>query len=331
QRRRATSEVTFLAWGAVAGRTAELAAAVGGQARCFFPPGRRRPHVLARWVLSAIATAGELVRRRGGLVIVTNPPLVAPLVAWAVGRACGVRVALDSHPGGFGAQGDRVAARLQRPHRWLVRRVAFSIVATDSWCRTVESWGGRSVVVHEAPGDWCPTPVSRHQRLRVLYVGRFAEDEPWGAVVEAAAAAPWCDVLMTGEPERAGIEPGRLPDNVRLVGFLDHDRYRQAVADADAVLTLTTEPGSVMRAACEAVWAGRPLVLSDWPVARDLFPFAVHVRNEWPSIASGLRRVSQELDALAIAGGPARRLQLDRWRDQRRALLSEIAAARASG
>ena len=74
----------FVAWGAVAGRSEEIAAAVGGQARCFFAPGARfRPPVLVRWVLSAVATVAHLLRRRPKVIVVTNPLIFAALVAYA--------------------------------------------------------------------------------------------------------------------------------------------------------------------------------------------------------------------------------------------------------
>lgn len=312
--------MVFVAWGAVAGRSAELAEALGGTALCLYPPGGPRPPVLVRWALSAVATVVQVVRRRPDVVIVTNPPLLAGLVAWAAGRVVGARVALDSHPGGFGGQGDRVAARLQRLHRWLARRVELSVVAAPVWRDAVVGWGGRAVVVHEAPGDWRPAPARRHERLQVLYVGRLAADEPWAAVLEAAAACPACDVLVTGDAAGAGIDAGRVVPNVRLVGFLDAPAYRQAVLDADVVVTLTTEPGSIMRAACEAVWAGRPLVISDWPAGREAFPHAVPAANDAASLARAFRQVDAGYAALAAVAPEARRLQLDRWERQRRAL-----------
>jgi glycosyltransferase involved in cell wall biosynthesis len=314
-----------VAWGAVAGRSAELAEALGGRALCLYPPGDRRPPVLVRWSFSALRTAAHVLRRRPGVVVVTNPPLPAALVAWAAGRLVGARVALDTHPGGFGAQGDRVAARLQPLHRWLVRRVDLSIVAAPVWRDAVERWGGRAVVVHEAPGDWRPAPARRHGRLRVLYVGRFAADEPWQAVVEAAAACPEVDVRITGDPARAGVGADGLPSNVRLVGFLDAGAYREAVLDADVVVCLTTEPGSIMRAGCEAVWAGRPLVVSDWPAAREVFPHAVPTTNDGRSLARALRWVDHRYESLAAAAPEARRLQLARWDEQRRRLAEALA------
>jgi glycosyltransferase involved in cell wall biosynthesis len=313
-----------VAWGAVAGRSSELAGALGGQALCLYPPGGRRPPVLVRWAVSALRTVVSILRHRPDVVVVTNPPLPAALVAWGAGRLVGARVALDSHPGGFGAQGDRVAARLQRVHRWLARRVDVSIVAAPAWRSVVEGWGGRAIVVHEAPGDWHPAPARRHHPLSVLYVGRFAGDEPWRAVLDAAAACPEIDVHVTGDPVRAGIGAGSLPSNVHLVGFLDPPAYREAVLGADVVMSLTTEPGSVMRAACEAVWAGRPLVISDWPAGREVFPHAVRTAHDDQAIARALRWVDRRYDSLAATAPDARRLQLARWEEQRRALAEAL-------
>ncbi len=321
--------VHFVAWGAVAGRSEEIAAALGGDARCFFPRGGRRSPVLVRWALSAFGTVADVLARRPDVLVVTNPPCIAAIVGLAAGRAVGARVVLDSHPGAFGAQGDRVAARLQPLHRWVTRRADASIVASEPWREIVESWGARAVVVHEAPGEWRLEPPGRRGRLRVLYVGRFATDEPWQAVLEAAASCPELDVRVTGDWDRAGVDPSAVPPNVTLVGFLDPERYRRAVYDADVVVSLTTEPASVMRAGCEAVWAGRPLVVSDWPVARTAFPYAAYVANDGQALADALRRLEQSYDRWSATVEAARTVQERRWEAQRSAILSAVAASAA--
>lgn len=278
-------------------------------------------------MLSAFGTAADVLARRPDVLVVTNPPCPAAIVGWATGRAVGARVVLDSHPGAFGAQGDRVAARLQPLHRWVTRRADLSIVASEPWRETVESWGARAIVVHEAPGGWTMRVPRRHRRLRVLYVGRFAADEPWRSVLEAASLCPELDVHVTGDPGAAAVDRGALPSNVTLLGFLDADRYRKAVYEADVVMALTTEPASVMRAGCEAVWAGRPLVTSDWPVARSTFPYALHVANDAAAIATSFRRLDGSYDGWAANVDEARRLQQRRWERQRRLLVAQIAAA----
>jgi glycosyltransferase involved in cell wall biosynthesis len=257
-------------------------------------------------------------------LIVTNPPFPAALVGWAAARLAGARVVLDSHPGAFGAQGDRVAARLLPLHRLLVPRVDLSMVASEQWRQQILEWGGDAVVVHEAAGDWQLTPAVRGQRLQILYVGHFAPDEPWREVIKAAMQLPECDLHITGEVQSAPLDDVELPENVKLVGFMDPDRYKQAVTEADAVLCLTTEPESIMRSAYEAVWAGRPLIVSDWPAGRETFPYAIPVDNDGDSIAAGIARADRDYDRLAADAPRARTLQLERVQRQLRLLKSKL-------
>lgn len=320
--------MAFVAWGAVAGRSAEIAAALNGHVLCLFPPDARwRPPAPVRYVLGALRTSWWLARHRPQAVIVTNPPVFAGLVVLAFGRLRRATVVLDSHPSSFGAQGDKVSARLVFVHRWMARRVSFSMVAADVWRRIVESWGAEALVVHEAPGDADPAPATtRQERLRVLYVGRLGPDEPYQVVLEAARLKASCDVVLTGDPSGC---PEHLrqnaPSNVEFVGFLAAADYRRQLERADVVLTLTTEPGSVMRAAYEAVYANRPLIVSDWPLNKELFPFALHVDHRPEDVARALGEVDRRHRELLQAAPAARELQLDRWEVQRRALVARLA------
>jgi hypothetical protein len=323
---RATRAVCFVSWGAVAGRSQEIAAAVGGEAKCFFPPtSARRPPVLLRYVVSALGTVAYLLSRRPRVVVVTNPPIFAALVAYGCARLIGASVVIDSHPGGFGVQGDRVAARMQRAHRWLVRRSALVLVTGPAWGDVVESWGGTALVVHEAPPDWDCPPPARHDRLRVLFAARFAADEDPEAVVGAARRLPGCDFTLTGDVANCPASVRHsAPNNVSFVGFLDALEYRAALADADVVVTLTTEPTSVMRAAYEAVYARRPVIVSDWPIGRELFPHAVHTTNAADGLARAIASVDLEYGRCVGSTEDARRLQVQRWDSQRDALVHAI-------
>lgn len=312
------------------GRSVEIARVLGGEAVSLYAPSeRRRPHVAWRYLHGALATAWRL-RERPDLVIVTSPPIVAGLVAYGCGKLLGFPVALDSHPGAFGAQGDTLSRRLLAFHRYLARRAAFSMVAAEPWAEIVADWGGRPLVVHEAPMfEPLPQPPVA-DRLRVLYVGRFAGDEPTAAVLDAAAALPGVELLVTGDPDACPASlRAAAPANVRFVGYLDGARYREALGTCHAVLALTTEPGSVMRAAYEAVYVARPLVVSDWPVARETFPCAVHVANDPASIVAGLATVSARYDELVGVTDRARALQLARWQAQEDRLRQAVAATLA--
>lgn len=324
---RARPAVSFIAWTPVQGRSAEIAAALGGEQHCVFDRRLvRRSLVPLRYLLSTVVSAVYLVRRHPRSVIVTNPPLLPGFVAWVYGRLWRAPVVLDSHPGGFGVQGDRISERLQFAHRWLARRVSATMVTDKHWVDRLADWGGNAIVVHEAPPMWSVDPARQIQGTpRVLFVGTFGGDEPVGAVFAAAEMCPEFDISVTGDPRRCPHELlARVPKNLTLTGFLGPTDYAKAVQEADIILTLSTEPTSVMRAAYEAVYVGRPLVLSDWIGLRDLFPYALTVSNTADDIARGLRQAVVEHERLRHDLLAAQSLQERRWQAQLSSLRERV-------
>ncbi len=314
------------AWGAVGGRPTEWANALGARRLCLFAPGSaKRPGVISRYLSGAVATGRHLRRHRPGVVIVTNPPVIAGLITYAWAKSIGAAVVLDSHPGVFGAQGDAVAARLQFLHRWLVRRSEFSLVAAPEWSDIVAGWGGDAVVVHEAPNLDEPSEPKRRGRLGILFVGRFAPDEPVDLVIAAAAEVPDVDVTITGDLERCPRTwVSGAPPNVGFCGFLDPPDFRRAMEDTDVVVCLSTEPASVMRAAYEAVYAERPLITSDWAGTRALFPTALAVEHRVTSLVRAFKAADADFEALSRTTESARRRQIARYESQRQTLVERL-------
>lgn len=327
------SSVAFLAWTKRAGRATDIAAAVDGQVWCNYPRvPRGRRWVPLRYGLSAIATVVFLARNQPSAVIVTNPPVFPALIAAGWSAFTGRPFLLDSHPTAFGAKAHRVSQRLMPVHRMLARRAVAVLVTTEHWVKEVERWGGRGLVVHEPPPHWADIgeqvdPMSRERaRFCVLFVGTFASDEPVEQVVEAARLTPELEVLVTGSLDRA---PNALvmaaPANVTFTGYLEGAAFANVLRGADAVLTLTTDPTSVMRSAYEAVYVERPLVITDTPVLRELFAGAFFVDNDAVSIAAGLHRVASKTEE---EGRSARReakgRQVLRWQRQHEALVAVL-------
>ncbi len=319
----------FLSWGAIGGRAAELAEAVDGRALCCFPPGpRRRPPVLVRYALSLVWTVAYLLWRRPSAVVVTNPPIFPALAAVVYGRLTRAPVLLDDHPGSFGAQGYAIGRWMTPVHRWLVARARLTLVTAPEWADLVQRWGGKPLILHESPGTWTslPPPGPREQP-RVLFVCTFAPDEPAEAVLAAARVLDGVTVAVTGDTSRCPPGWRDLPPNLEPVGFLPPEVYRNAMAEADVVMSLTTEPTSAMRAAFEATWAEKPLIVSDWPLSEHLFPQAVRVDNTPAGIAAGIMEAVSNLGGLAAAGPLARQDALDRWTAQREALHTAMSDA----
>ncbi|WP_299033005.1 glycosyltransferase [uncultured Pseudokineococcus sp.] len=326
--------VLHVTWQRHGGRAAEISAALGGEPLHVHPAtrGSRRRAALTRYALSTATTAWALARRRPRAVVVTNPPLVPGLLAAAWSALARRPFVLDSHTSSFGVKGNEVARRLLPLHRWLARRAAGVMVTTDEWVEVVGSWGGRGVIVHEAPPTRAALPSRADAppgaRVRAVFVCVFSDDEPVEAVVEAAALLPEVDVAVTGDPARCpeGLRE-RATSNVDFVGFLGGDAYAELLAGCDVVIALTTEPTSIMRAAYEAVYASRSLVVSDWPALRQTFPGAAFSDNTARSLADAVVEASQRTDA---ERDEALVLQQQRWEEQvgrLRALLDLPAAA----
>lgn len=314
--------VAFVAWTSAPERAREIAAALGGLSFCHYPLGHVRAITPLRYVFSAILTAAFLARRRPRAVIVTNPPIFPALIALVYARLVRVPVLLDSHPGGFGLQGDRLSAKMQPVVRWVARRADATLVTERSLQERVEGWGGRGQIVHEAPPEWdrSQTPA-RGETPEVLFVCTFGRDEPVSAFVEAAGQLPEVAFKVTGDLRKApdGLAEA-APANVSFVGFLRGRDYPAALASADLIVVLTTEPTSVVKAGYEAVYAERPLLLSDWSAGREAFPLSAFAHNSSTALARGISAALENIEAMRSRTQEARLRQETRWTEQRQAL-----------
>ena len=315
--RRGRVDVSFIAWSEDSDRAEEIAAALGGEARIFYDLHIvRKPLVPVRYALSAVRMVAYLAWRRPRALIVTNPPIFPGLIGFAYSRVAGAALVLDSHPSAFGVA--PLAETMMSVHAWLARRARTTLVTVESLAEVVRTWGGAADIIHEARPRYT---VRRAEPLtgrpRVLYIGRFAGDEPTAEVLDAARLTPELDLLVTGDVRKCSpdlIE--HAPANAIFTGFLRGDDYRRAMEEADIVLVLTNHPMAVNRGAYEAVYSGRPLIISDLPEMRPLFPHAIAVTNDASGIAEGMQNAVREHAALVEAADHALVVQEQRWRDQ---------------
>lgn len=337
--------VLFIAWTRNSGRSDDIAGALGGRARCIYPERLAdRRLVLLRYAVSAVRTLVHLVADRPGAVIVTNPPVVPGVLVRAWSTLTGRPYVLDSHPVAFGAKDNAVARRLMGVHRWLARGARTTLVTTVDWVEVLTGWGAHGTVVHEAPPAWAPD-VARSRpggpatgatpgvgRRRVLFPGVFASDEPFDVVLEVARRLPDVDFHVTGDPARCPAHLREaLPANVTLVGFVPILRFAAEVEAAHVVMALTTERTSVVRAGYEAVYSHRPLVVSDWPAAREAFPSAVFSGHDPDALVEALREAfTAHRQAPAVLAAAAAQ-QTQRWDAQAAALLARLSPAAPAG
>jgi glycosyltransferase involved in cell wall biosynthesis len=318
-----------VAWTTRTDRAVELADALGGAGVCFGHAGMSgRWTAPLRYVVNTVRTALWLGFHRPRTLIVQNPPIVLAGLGFAWSRLAGAQLVLDSHPISFGRKQDRIWRLFGPIHRAIARRAALVFVTVEELADEVRGWGGRPVLVHEAPP---PSPEAVAARPRqdgrpvAFFVCVFEADEPVEEVVAAAEALPGVTFQVTGDLDTAAERLGPdLPPNVELVGFLGPEDYAAALASADVVLALTTESTSVVRAAYEAVYAKRPLIVSDWPELRSLFPHAVPAGNTGPEIAQAVEAAVERREPLLQVADRALEAQEQRWEEQLRSVRAEL-------
>lgn len=177
----------------------------------------------------------------------------------------------------------------------------------------------------EVPDSAGPLPAL--DRPWILVPFSFRADEPVEAVIEAAEQVPDITLVLTGDPRRAGdrLDQAAAPSNIVFTGFVDGDTYKALLAESDAVLGLTTKPDVQLSGANEAVGFGKPMVLSDTPVLRRLFPKgARYVGAESESIAAGLRAVVEQRTELAEQVRDLKAERVARWASQAEAVLHTV-------
>lgn len=316
--------VAFLTWTVRAGRAKEMAEVFDGKAVVVYPQWAAG-FTPFRYLVSLPLSIARLAWNRPQAVIATNPPVFSALSAWIYCAVTRKPFVMDAHPVAFGAKSN-VAGQLMLPlTRFLARRARLTAVTTQSWVDEVEKWGAQSSELHEAPTEEdlkAPevdvTEDTDRSRPKIFYVGIFGGDEPIDAVISAARACPDYEVIITGDLARApeGVVES-APDNVTFCGYLNSSDYRTALVGSTVVTSFTTEPTSVMRAAYEAVYAHKPLVITDTPGSDVVFPHAIRVANEAEAIAAGWRSAIERLAELRKVAPDARDLQLSRWNLQR--------------
>ncbi|NIV10321.1 MAG: glycosyltransferase [Aliifodinibius sp.] len=137
----------------------------------------------------------------------------------------------------------------------------------------------------------------------IAFVSTFAKDEPLDAVLEAARSLPDVNFYITGNKQK---KPASFfedaPPNVTFTGFLDPDQeYPGLLRAVDAVMVLTTRNHTLQLGGCEAASVGKPLITSDWPYLKEVFPKGtVYVSDSADSIVEGIRQVEKNYTQLAV-------------------------------
>src|SRR5262245_11551881 len=283
---------TFITWYPYCRRSDALAEQLGARSYLVHYLKFKAPAVAPlKYILQTLRTLWILCTDRPSVVLVANPPVVAPMVVWMLSRLLGYSFVVDSHSGAFQHSRWRWSLPLQK---FLARRALATVVTNDHMAMEVRGWGARVELVQDIALNLDPEGrQARRGSFHVVFVCTYSVDEPLEEAAEAARLLPDVEFTWTGDPRYApaGLREN-LPANVRLAGFLPDADYLALLRGADAILVLTREDHTMQRGGYEAMSLEKPLITSDWPLLREVFARGtVHVDNTAAAIASAVARI----------------------------------------
>jgi glycosyltransferase involved in cell wall biosynthesis len=325
-------KAVFLRWGAPEGshRTAFMSEQLGTDVQYIYITSRRGKFIAPiKYFFQTLMTFAFLVWHRYQLVFVQDPPIFAVLPVYLYSLFSKTRFIIDSHTNALQAPFWKWTLPL---HRFLERRAITTIVTNDCLREMVEGWGAHSFTLEDPPAQFhIPKPMTLPDgTLNVVMVSMADYDEPSQEVLEVARELQDVDFYITGNFARSRYHQGVVesaPQNVHFTGYL-WEGYFALLDAADVILCLTTEDNTFLSGANEALWLGKPLITSDWPILQRYFSKgAVHVDNTAESIC---RAIITMRDDLPMFEAGIRTLQEERrreWQQKAEALIRLIQQA----
>jgi glycosyltransferase involved in cell wall biosynthesis len=133
--------------------------------------------------------------------------------------------------------------------------------------------------------------------FNILVVSNVSYDEPIEEILKAAKHLPECQFYVSGNyPQKRPEVIRQAPDNVHFTGYLPDDEFYGLMKAVHVVLGLTTEDHTLQSSANEALWLGKPIITSNWPLLRSCFNRGtVHIENTSQEIIQAVQEIAGAL------------------------------------
>lgn len=233
-------------------------------------------------------TIALIHREKPKLLFVQNPSIFLALLAVLLKPIYGYTLVNDLHTPyiRLGKISNYIFWRLQR---FSIHQSDMTLV-TNELMKTDLGDGSIQVLPDKIPDMTSSNDLELEGEIKVLFVCTFAEDEPFEEVKRAAELLDdTINIYVTGNYHKAGWTADSVPHNMRLLGFIPEEDYKNMLGSVDIVMTLTSQPNCLVCGAYEGIAAGKPLILSNQRALKEYFSSGtVFVDNKADSIAKGI-------------------------------------------
>lgn len=290
----------FLVWGAPQGshRSQFMAQALGiGIDHVYFTSRQGRYYAPFKYIYQSIKTFQLLVKNRPKLIFVQNPPIFAPLVVYLFSQLSGSKFIIDSHTDALLASWWAWSTPLQK---FLSRRGITTLVTNPHLKNLVLDWDASAFVLLDPPiykPSYEEVTIDQSQ-FNIMVVSSVSYDEPIHNIMEAAKIMPGVHFFVTGKyQERRPDIVEIAPENVSFTGFLSDQHFYGLMKSVQTVMCLTMENHTLQSGANEALWMGKPIITSDWPILKQSFSEGtIHINNTVESICAAVLQMKNSLD-----------------------------------
>jgi glycosyltransferase involved in cell wall biosynthesis len=285
-----------------------------------------------KYCCQTIMTLALLVRHRYQLVFVQSPPVFAALAVYVYSLFARVCFVIDSHTESLLAPYWRWTLPL---HRFLSRRAIATMVTNEHLRQMIGLWRAHAFVLRDVP---ITSSERRHIELQaaaltVAVVSSASHDEPIDQVLEVARTLPDIAFYVTGDYRTRSLQDTveRAPINVHFVGYLPDEEYYGLLEMVQVVICLTTEDHTHQSGASDALWMGKPIITSDWPLLREYFDKGtVYSDNAADSIRQAVLTIKRDLPAYEADICALKRERRSEWLEREQALMHLVKEAVSS-
>ncbi len=322
-------EILFLSWAYNCSRSDNIARELGGKSYMVYYNflGSNYFTVWLKYFLQMVKSLVLLLSNQPAVVFVMSPPIIACLPVYLYCSIFKKPYLIDAHTGAFLHPRWKNKKRLSG---FFIKRALRTIVTNEHLGSIVADLGGNFFQLTDIPIQFPETENNKIKKNGAKYsvtmVNTFSSDEPVVNFVEAASKFNDVDFFVTGEiilGDKKVI--ANAPPNIHFTDFLSIKSYGKLLRETDLVCAFTTRDHTMLRGAYEAIYLGKPVVISDWKILQDNFPDgAIHVDNTIDGIAGGIRQALNNIDELTAGALLLRNRKMTEWLKVKRELLELI-------
>jgi len=273
----------FIVWGREMQLSNHLGQALGVEVRQVYYKkiGLYNLPTIFRYIFQAVETLFILFGKRPAMIIVQNPPVFAPLTVLLYCKLSGAKFAIDSHTAAFL---DDKWKRFYDLFKFTAEHAVLNSCHNYKNLEIFKNWSVKPAMVMQFYNpvfdlaelnlpmqDGKIEQAVRASNLPIMMVNRFAGDDDWKTVIKTAELMPEANFFITGDFKQRGIEEKKLPSNVFLTDYLEHQEFLKLMWRCRVILAFTLRPDTVLWSIREIMSLNKPFITTDSEVLRHYF------------------------------------------------------------